>query len=236
MQGMNQKPHPTPSQETATPADETASHGKARFSDSNSLSDRRSLSQVFEDLAQNATSPISFGQIEHALSDRSFATLLTFFALLNLLPLPPGTGIITGIPLVLLSAQMVLGFETPWLPRFLRERSLSPERFRQLSQKGTPWLRRIERFIRPRMWPFARHHGDRWLGLLTLVLGLAVVFPIPLSNWLPAFATAIIGAALTERDGVLMSIGILIGLISLGIIVAVLFTAGTLITKLPFLN
>ncbi|WP_110748817.1 exopolysaccharide biosynthesis protein [Phyllobacterium leguminum] len=228
---MNQKPHPTPRQETSTPAGEAAGSGKP-----SGISDRRPLSQVFEDLAQNATSPISFGQIEKALSDRSFATLLTFFALLNLLPLPPGTGIITGIPLVLLSAQMVLGFETPWLPRVLRERSLAPERFRQLSEKGTPWLRRIERFIRPRLWPFARHHGDRWLGLLTLILGLAVVFPIPLSNWLPAFATAIIGAALTERDGVLMTIGVLIGLISLGIIVGVLFTAGALITKLPFLN
>ncbi|WP_245428742.1 exopolysaccharide biosynthesis protein [Phyllobacterium phragmitis] len=198
------------------------------------FSDRRSLSQVFEDLAKNANGPISFGQIEQALSDRSFAALLTFFALVNLLPLPPGTGIITGIPLALISGQMVLGFETPWLPRFLRQRSMTQERFRQLSQKGVPWLKRIERFIQPRVWPFTPRHGDRWLGLLTLVLGLAVIFPIPLSNWLPAFATAIIGAALTERDGILICIGILIGLISLGIIAAVLFTAGTLITKLPF--
>ncbi len=194
------------------------------------------MSQVFEDLAENAKEPISFGQIEQALSDRSFATLLTFFALLNLLPLPPGTGIITGIPLVLISGQMVLGFETPWLPRIIRERSLAPERFRQLSEKGTPWLRRIERIIRPRLWPFARRHGDRWLGLLTLILGLAVVFPIPLSNWLPAFATAIIGVALTERDGLLMSLGVLIGFVSLGIIAGVLFTAGALLTKLPFIG
>ncbi|GGB01126.1 ABC transporter permease [Brucella endophytica] len=200
------------------------------------ISDRRPLSQVFEDLAENAKEPISFGQIEQALSDRSFAALLTFFALLNLLPLPPGTGIVTGIPLVLISGQMVLGFETPWLPRFVRERSLSPERFRQLSEKGTPWLRRIERIIRPRLWPFARRHGDRWLGLLTLILGLAVVFPIPLSNWLPALATAIIGAALTERDGLLMGVGVLIGFVSLGIIAGVLFTAGALLTNLPFIG
>jgi hypothetical protein len=231
MERMDQMPTPTPDEKIALPARKKAARGK-----STGFSDRRSLSQVFEDLAQNAKEPISFGQIEQALSDRSFATLLTFFALLNLLPLPPGTGIITGIPLVLLSAQMVLGFETPWLPRMVRERSLSPERFRQLSDKGTPWLRRIERFIKPRMWPFARRHGDRWLGLLTLILGLAVVFPIPLSNWLPAFATALIGAALTERDGVLMTIGVLIGLVALGIIAGVLFTAGALITKLPFFN
>nr|WP_246710779.1 exopolysaccharide biosynthesis protein [Mesorhizobium sp. RMAD-H1] len=192
------------------------------------------MSEVFEALAEKADGPVSFGQIEQALSDRSFAALLTFFALVNLLPLPPGTGIVTGIPLALISGQMVLGWETPWLPRFLRERSMTPERFRQLSQRGVPWLKRIERFIQPRAWPFARRHGDRWLGLLTLILGLAVVFPIPLSNWLPAFATAIIGAALTERDGILMGIGVLIGFISLGIIAAVLFTAGTLITKLPF--
>lgn len=229
MQGMNEKPHTLSGQEVSVPA--TIQPGPERPS---GFSDSRSLSEVFEALAEKADGPVSFGQIEQALSDRSFAALLTFFALVNLLPLPPGTGIVTGIPLALISGQMVLGWETPWLPRFLRERSMTPERFRQLSQRGVPWLKRIERFIQPRAWPFARRHGDRWLGLLTLILGLAVVFPIPLSNWLPAFATAIIGAALTERDGILMGIGVLIGFISLGIIAAVLFTAGTLITKLPF--
>ncbi len=71
--------------------------------------DPRPLSQVFKDLSLSVTAPVSFTELEDAFTDRSFAALLTFFAILNLLPLPPGTGIITGIPLVLVSVQMVMG-------------------------------------------------------------------------------------------------------------------------------
>ena len=38
---------------------------------------------------------------------------------------------------------------------------------------------------------------------MALVLAIVVTLPIPLGNWLPAFATALLGLALSERDGIL---------------------------------
>jgi hypothetical protein len=189
--------------------------------------DPRSLSQVFEDLARSATEPVSFAELEDAFTDRSFAALLTFFAILNLLPLPPGTGVITGIPLVLLSVQMVMGRESVWLPSFMRDKTISPERFRLVSDRVVPWLQWLERFIRPRNWPFGRRQGDRWLGVFTTILGMSVVIPMPLSNWLPALATVIIGIALCERDGRLMIAGLALGLISMSIVFGVAFAAAS---------
>lgn len=192
--------------------------------------DPRPLSQVFQDLSLSAKAPVSFTELEDAFTDRSFAALLTFFAILNLLPLPPGTGIVTGIPLVLVSVQMVMGRDSVWLPAFMRTKSISPERFRQISDKVVPWLQWLERFIKPRNWPFGRKKGDRWLGIFTTILGMSVVLPMPLSNWLPALATAIIGIALCERDGRLLFAGLTVGVVSIGIVAGFAFVAASVIT------
>ncbi len=192
--------------------------------------DPRPLSQVFKDLSLSVTAPVSFTELEDAFTDRSFAALLTFFAILNLLPLPPGTGIITGIPLVLVSVQMVMGRDSVWLPSFLRTKSISPERFRQVSDKIVPRLQWLERFIKPRNWPFGRKQGDRLLGAFTTILGMSVVLPMPLSNWLPALATAIIGIALCERDGRLLFAGLTIGVVSIAIVAGFAFVAASVIT------
>jgi hypothetical protein len=192
--------------------------------------DPRPLSQVFEDLASTATEPVTFAELEDAFTDRSFAALLTFFAILNLLPLPPGTGVVTGIPLVLVSVQMVMGRDSVWLPAFMLTKSISPDRFRLVSNKVVPWLQWLERFIRPRNWPFGRKQGDRWLGVFTTILGISVVLPMPLSNWLPALATAIIGIALCERDGRLMFGGLVLGVISISIVFGFAFIAASAVT------
>lgn len=196
------------------------------------------LSEVFQELADTVTEPISLGEVEEALSERSFATILTFFALLNLLPLPPGTGIVTGIPLVIISLQMAMGRETPWLPKFIRNHMVPPERFRNLSLKAVPYLQRLERLIKPRYWPFQKHRGERSLGMFTLILGMAVVLPMPLSNWFPALASAIIGVALSERDGVLMTIGVTVGVLSLaliaGVAVSLAYGAEAILSRMAF--
>jgi hypothetical protein len=46
--------------------------------------------------------------------------------------------------------------------------------------------------------------------------------PIPFGNWLPAFAIAIIGLALVEKDGVAVLIGLAIGVIGLIVVSAVI--------------
>jgi hypothetical protein len=122
-----------------------------------------------------------------------------------------------------------MGRESVWLPAFMRDKTISPERFRQISDKVVPWLQWLERFIRPRNWPFGRKQGDRWLGVFTTILGMSVVLPMPLSNWLPALATAIIGIALCERDGRLMLAGLILGVVSISIVFGFAFIAASVV-------
>lgn len=179
------------------------------------------LSEIFRKLADESQISVSIEELRDAMGDRGFAMLLVLFAALNLLPLPPGSTLVLGIPLMLVSAQMMLGYSSAWLPRFLLSKSIRADRFRQSVGYVIPRLQWLEKLVRPRHWPFDTATADRYLGFASFVLAVAVFLPIPLGNWLPAFSVAVIGLALSERDGVFLGIGLALGLLSLAIIAAV---------------
>lgn len=184
---------------------------------------------MLRDLAAATDGPVAIATIRDALGDRSFAALLVFFAAFNLLPLPPGATLFFGIPLLMITVQMVAGYRTAWLPRGLLRYSIAADRFRSLIDRFIPQLERLERLVKPRHWPFASHRlSDRVIGLVGLVLATAVTLPIPFGNWLPALAIALMGLSLSERDGVFLAAGIVVGLISLLVIGVVIGAAGAL--------
>lgn len=186
----------------------------------------RRLSTVLRELAASTEGPVSVAAIRDALGDRSFAAMLIVCGAVNLLPLPPGTSVILGIPLAIVSAQMVFSRQTVWLPRYVLSKSLTRDKVDYALAKLVPGLERLERFIKPRYWPMSRNQADRMLGLAIFVLAVAVIIPVPLGNWLPAFAATLLSLALSERDGVLLGIGAAIGVVSLAVIVAVIGAAG----------
>jgi hypothetical protein len=185
----------------------------------------RRLSAVFAELAERSAGPVSIGALRDALGDRSFAALLVFFAFPNMLPLPPGATTLLGLPLVLVSAQMIYGRGNAWLPEIVTRRSLPGETFRSIMDRLIPRLVRLERMIRPRYWPFPRGHGDRLIGAIALILAVIITLPIPLGNGPPAFATVLLGLALSQRDGILFAVGCAVALGSLAIVASVIGVA-----------
>jgi len=186
----------------------------------------RRLSQLFAQIARDADDRVSVASIRDALGDRSFAALLVMFAVFNLIPLPPGASAFLGLPMVIVAAQMMYGSRRAWLPAFVMNRSISAEQFRSVMDWVIPRLVRLERVIRPRYWPFWRRHGDRVIGFIALVMAIVVTLPIPFGNWLPAFATALLGLSLVERDGILLAIGSAFGVAALAVVVSVIGAAG----------
>ena len=186
------------------------------------------LSDVFIEMARVVNGPVSIGTIRDALGERSLAALLLFFAAINLLPLPPGASAVLGLPLVIISAQMVYGARTAWLPKFVLQKSFTESQFRQVVSAMVPRLQWLERHVKPRYWPFWPKQGERIIGAIALVMAISVTLPIPLGNWLPAFSTAILALALTERDGVMFAAGCVVGTAALMIIAFVIGSAGVL--------
>ncbi len=111
--------------------------------------------------------------------------------------------------------QMAWGSSRAWLPEFLTRRTVSADQFRTMMNWIIPKLQKVEGWIRPRYWPFWRRQGDRIVGVLSVVLAISVVLPIPGGNWFPAFSATLLGLALLERDGILFAIGSFIGAASI---------------------
>lgn len=187
----------------------------------------RPLSVVLKELADtHQNMPVSVSAIRSALADRSLATFLIITSLANLLPFPPGATLILGIPIIIVALQMVAGKGTVWLPDFFLKRSISAKTFSKVTTSIIPNLHKLERWVRPRKWPFASNRqAERIIGLFAVILGVAVFLPVPFGNWLPAFACALCGLALSERDGVWLAIGVGLGIVSIAIIFGVLAAA-----------
>ena len=184
------------------------------------------LSDVLLELSRRAGERVSIAEICECLGDRGFAALLVFFGALNLLPLPPGTSALLGLPIVVVAAQMTVGMERVWLPSFIAKPFDDRRAVQSVIDRIVPYMARVEKLVRPRYWPFWRGHGERIVGIVTLLLSIIVTLPIPLGNWLPAFAITLLGMAVTERDGVLLGAGCGVAIIALCVVVLVVGAAG----------
>ena len=171
------------------------------------------LSALLRRVSDEAGDKITLGQIANAMDDRSFGAFLVVFCLPNLVPLPPGATFILGLPLVFIACQMAFSrLDTIWLPKRLREYSFDNKAFSGVLDKFIPWMNKTERFIKPRFFNGNRI-VERVLGVFALFLAIVVFLPIPLGNMGPSLALALMGLGLTERDGLMMGAGVLIGLI-----------------------
>ncbi|MEM9277798.1 MAG: exopolysaccharide biosynthesis protein [Pseudomonadota bacterium] len=175
----------------------------------------RSFSRILESLVSGDHEVSTVGDITKLIANRSLSSLLAFFAALNLIPLPPGTSVILGIPIVIIAAQLMFLQKRIWMPKFISERAVKPETLDNLVTRILPWTLKIEKFLKPRYWPFKRYQGDQIVGIITFILGIVVVFPIPLGNAPPAFAIFVIGLANSQKDGLWLTFGIVAGILSI---------------------
>ena len=182
-----------------------------------------SLSELLIGISENAGEKTTLQEIAEVLDERSFGAFLLVFSIPNLIPLPPGVTLILGLPLVFVSWQIVAGRSKIWLPRPLANYALDKKALQKIVKRSVPWLIRMEAWVRPRNWPLVNPLSERLFGIYTLFLALIVVIPIPLGNWLPAFAIATIGLAHTEQDGNFLAVGSIIGVIAAMVFALVIF-------------
>lgn len=158
---------------------------------------------------------VTIGGIIRRLEDRSFGWLLALFSIVTLLPLPPGSSLVTALPLLLVTAQLALGYGYVRLPGLIVRRRVSVRRFRNSVARMMPVTRRIEAVVRPRhRWIFAPHH-ERWIGAALFCVAFALFLPIPLTGWFPAFSIMIAALGFIERDGLAVMVGLGLGAASL---------------------
>jgi hypothetical protein len=155
-------------------------------------------------IAEHGPDRLTFSELAEKLHSRAWGGLLLIFAAINVLPLPPGTSVFFAIPLLIVSAQMVIGRASPWFPAKLDRRGVTKQLLAKLIDKMAWVEARIERIFKPRLPALTGPAAARLIGLVCFVLALIAAIPVPLFHVAPAAAIVLFGLALIYRDGALV--------------------------------
>lgn len=144
---------------------------------------------------------------------RGFGVALLTLALPCCIPFLYVIPQIVAVPMLALAAQMAAGRRTPWLPERLRARRVPVARLEELVRRAGPALRFFERIARPRLSVLARPPLSRAVAVLLVVFCAAILTPLPGTNTAPGIAVAVVAIGLLERDGVLVGLGCVVGVL-----------------------
>ena len=153
------------------------------------------------------------GDLLDGLGQRGFGVLL-------FLAIPPaffpGVAALIGSPVVILvGLHMLCCRPHVWLPGFLKRRGPHRELIIRFERRFDPWLKRLERWVKPRWQGLIDHPlAGIYTGLLLVLLGFLLALPIPFTNVLFALLLLLIALALLERDGRLLLVSWLAGTVA----------------------
>jgi hypothetical protein len=158
------------------------------------------------------TDRFTLGWLMHSLHNRSFGIIML---LLALVAIAPGLSIVAGLVLMIPAFQMMKGKPAPVFPRGVSAHSLPTRYLATVLQRSVPVLRYLEHVVHPR-WHTPLDATKRAVGAVVLMLSVTLVlFPIPLSNVVPATVIALISLAYLEEDGILLLIALVVAAIVL---------------------
>lgn len=167
---------------------------------------------------------LTLEQLLDSFRHRSYGLFLMLVLIPVFIPIPAGQGALSGLLTTLIGAQMLWQMEHPWVPRFIGRKSFKRAHIINFQKHFDRWLGYIERLCKPRYeYAFDHAWARAFSGLLLVILGILLALPILGTNY--PFGAIILAYSLgfIERDGILLGLGWIFGLIE--IIAAVVFSS-----------
>lgn len=202
--------------------------GREHVADAQSETAPHSTSERLEQIIAAAPGEsITLGALLDQLNERAYGVFLLVLALPCCIPFLYVVPQIVAVPMLFVAAQMALGRNAPWLPARFRERPIEIARLARVSARAKPYLLYLERLSRPRFSALTRPPLDQIVGLFLLVFCASILTPLPSTNTVPGIAVAITALGLLERDGLLVTGGLVLGTLWVG---ALLFAGATIVS------
>jgi len=176
--------------------------------------DKKLASDILKEVADtnnNDNDKVTLFDIKTALHERGFGILMIIFSLpLSVpIPVPPGYTTILSIPLILFSLQLLFGFDSPWIPNWLERKSFQRSTLALVVEKTSPTLKKIEKFMKPRMSFIFLGPGEKILAFMMLLCAIIIALPLPFTHFLPAIGITLISLGIMGKDGFLSTLGVL---------------------------
>jgi hypothetical protein len=162
---------------------------------------------------------VSLADITNLLGTRSIAVWLLVLALPMVLPIPaPGISVLFGVPLMIVSVQLMLGYRRAWLPGTVVRRSIERSDYAAIVDRMLPAMQRLERIVRPRASWLANDWTKVPIGLICFLLATIITLPVPLGHVVPGTAICMLALGLMERDGLVIGLGLAATALALAIV------------------
>lgn len=170
-------------------------------------------SQILADLAQSGEGDtVSIGDILAHVRGRAYGVALLLVLLPAFLPLPIGTGAISGPLVIAIGLQMLLTLRQPWLPRRTKRREIRRATLTRFAQRMQRVLGRLERACKPRLAGLTKStYAHMFTGMQLILLGILLSLPIPLTNYPLGLLLLIYAITIVERDGALLLVAWTLG-------------------------
>lgn len=130
----------------------------------------------------------------------------------------PGVSTVFGAVILLIGISLTLN-RNPWLPARLMHRRFPSAKLKSAMEKGTVWLKRLERISHPRLPLLAQGFMVERLNGAAIVLGAVLLMMpfglVPFSNTLPGLAILFLAMGAIQKDGGCILLGHLTNLATL---------------------
>jgi hypothetical protein len=172
----------------------------------------RKTSELLEDIIHSIKGEhITLRDLLAMMGESGLLLLCAFLSLPFLFPVSiPGVSTVFGAGIVLISAAITLN-RLPWLPQKVADRRLESGKLRPVLERGVKFLRKFDRFFKPRMTGLTSGAVmNRVNGLVLMGAGVLLMAPlglIPFSNTLPGVAILLLAAGISQRDGLVVLAG-----------------------------
>ncbi|NDW05032.1 exopolysaccharide biosynthesis protein [Jiella pacifica] len=176
---------------------------------------QKRISAILRTFSHTRREEPTIGELSQAFDTRAFGAFFILFGGLNLVPLPPPASFFIGLPLMFFTFQLAIGRHRLWLPNFVGRMRLSPDRIALVMDKIGPMLRRIERLARHRYWLEPERLLLPLLGWYSFIMATIVAIPFPLTNLIPGISVALVGVAISTRDGLWLAAALITGVIGI---------------------
>ena len=188
----------------------------------------RSLSDLLSDLQEHLTNEtVSFDTLLNAFHERGIGFFLFLFALPAAIPIPAlGINTIIALPLLFLTAQIMIGRDTVWMPQSFRKHTIKSSIVKNVLSKTEPMAKKIEKLVKPRIGFMTQAGMSNIVGICAFIMALSVSIPLPLTNTVPSMGLALIGIGLMMRDGLAIIGGVLVGTIWVLLLFGVIIFVG----------
>lgn len=174
----------------------------------------KSLEDIFTSLQNlcKKNERLSVCEVKEHFEARGFGPLLLILALMILLPIGgiPGIPSLCGIITIFISAQMLMGKTSPWLPDVIECRSIKASTLNKGTDKMIGYAKKIDGWSESRLTFLTGDSARKVIAVFSMALG-AITIPleaVPLATAIPAAALFFIGLGATMRDGLIIAIGI----------------------------